>query len=244
MRPSVPDVHITDSRDAEFAEYRALASQSVIGLIFAFLAPLAIIDPALWALPVLGVFFSGWAIRRIKHDPSALTGQKLAWAGLLVSLLLAAAAPTDWFVYRKIVRDEARQVSSLWFQYLTHDQPQKAYQLAVPPKNRQPLDDNLWSFYRNTPKSRQALENYVNSPVVRTILALGPRAEVRFYETASQSPDGNNDFVEQIYAVTYEDEGEKKSFFVLLPMLRIKLAAGGAEWSIFRVSGGVKPQGW
>ena len=47
MRPSVPDVHITDSRDAELAEYRALAGQAVLGLLLGLSAPLAMIDPML-----------------------------------------------------------------------------------------------------------------------------------------------------------------------------------------------------
>ena len=70
MRPSVPDVHITDAEDAELAAYRALAGQAVLGLIFGLLAPLALVDPLLWGIPALGVLLSGWAIRRIKKsDP-------------------------------------------------------------------------------------------------------------------------------------------------------------------------------
>ena len=49
MRPSVPDVHITDSQDAELAEYRPLAGQAVLGLICGLLAPLAVVDPLLWS---------------------------------------------------------------------------------------------------------------------------------------------------------------------------------------------------
>jgi len=244
MRPSVPDVHITDRQDAEFAAYRALTVQAVAGLIFGLLAPLALLAPVFWAMPALGVFFSGWALRRIKRDPTALTGRKLAWAGLSLSLLFAAAAPADWLVYRRIVRDEARQFSALWFRYLTHDEPQKAHQLTVPPQSRQPLDDHLWAFYRNAPRSRQALEGYVKSPLVRTLLALGPRAVVRFYETAGQSHDDNNDLVELFYAVTYEEEGETKSFFVAVQALRMKLADDSAGWRIVQAGGGAKPPGW
>ena len=60
MRPSVPDVHITDPHDADLAAYRALAPQAVAGLIFGLLAPLAMVDPLLWALPALGTIFSVW----------------------------------------------------------------------------------------------------------------------------------------------------------------------------------------
>jgi len=244
MRPSVPDVHITDSQDAEFAAYRPLAVQAVVGLIFGLLAPLALLSSAFWLLPATGLFFGNWALRRIKRDPAALTGRKLAWTGLSLSLLFIVAAPTDWLVYRRVVRNEARQFSTLWFRYLTHDEPQKAHQLTLAPQARQPLGENLWGFYRNDSRTRRSLEGYVKSPLVRTLLALGPRAMVRFYETVDQSHDDNDDVVELLYAVTYEEEGERKSFFVDVQARRMKLADGSADWRILQTAGGAKPEGW
>ena len=243
MRPSVPDVHITDSEDAERAAYRALAGQAVLGLIFGLLSPLALVDPMLWWIPALGVVLSVWALRRIKKSDS-LTGRKMAVAGLMLSLLFAAAAPTDLLAYRRMVRNEARQFSSLWFQFLIHDEPQKAHQLTQSPVMRHFLDDHLWAFYRSDPRLRQQLENYVKIPLVHTLLALGPKAQVRFYDTADQTQDGDGDMVTQLYAVTYEEDGEKKSFLVALEMMRQKLATGEAGWHIHQASGPVRPVGW
>jgi hypothetical protein len=244
MRPSVPDVNITDPQDAEYAAYRPLAVQAVVGLLFGLSAPLALLDPAFWLAPVIGLFFCTWALRRIKRGEAAPTGRKLAWAGLALSLLFLVAAPTDWLVYRRIVRNEAQQFSMLWFRYLTHGAPQKAHQLTVPPQSRQPLGENLWSFYGKNARMRKTLEGYVELPLVRTLLALGPRAMVRFYETAGQSHGGNDDVVESVFAVTYEDEGEKKSFFVNVQAYRTELADGSAGWRILNAGGGVKPEGW
>jgi hypothetical protein len=243
MRPSVPDVHITDSQDSEFAAYRALTSQSVVGLLLGLLSPLALLASAFWIVPALGVFFSVWALRRIKQDPQALTGQKLAWVGLFLSLLLAAAAPADWLTYRRTIRNEARQFTSAWMQFLVHNEPHKAHQLTVPPQNRQPIDDHLWNYYRNSQRSRRTLESYAKFPLVRTLLELGPRANVRFYETADQTQENNIDAIEEVYAVTYEDEGEKKSFFVVVTALRMKLADGAADWSIGETKIGERPPG-
>ena len=150
-------------------------SRRCVGLLFGLLAPLAMLSSVFWLVPAIGLFFGDWALRRIKRDPAALTGRKLAWAGLSLSLLFVVAAPTDWLVYRRIVRNEARQFSTLWFRYLTHDEPQKAHQLTLPPQARQPLGDNLWAFYRNNPRSRQALEGYVKTPLVRTLLGVGAK---------------------------------------------------------------------
>jgi hypothetical protein len=244
MRPSVPDVHITDSQDAELAEYRPLAGQAVVGLIGGLLAPLALVDPVLWSIPVLGTSFSWWALRRINRTAPAISGRRMALGGLMLSLVFLAAAPADWLVYRWMVRGEARQFSVEWFKYLAQDQPEYAHQLTTAPQARQPLDEHLWAVYRNAPRMRQELENYVKSPLVRTLLALGPKAQVRFYDTASQARDNDNDQVEQVYAVTYEEGGEQKSFFVLVRMARLKLRSGGAGWRILQTEGGYRPAGW
>ena len=244
MRPSVPDVHITDSQDVELAEYRSLAGQAVLGLIFGLLAPLAMVDPMLWSIPVLGLCFSWWALRRIQSGDTGIAGRKMAITGLAFSLLFLAAAPADWLVYRWLVRNEARQFSALWFEYMTQDEPQKAFQLTTRPQTRRPLDDKLWAYYRNDPRQREKLESYVQDPTVRTLLALGPKAQVRFYQTASQERDGKSDLVAQWYAVTYEEKNERKSFFVRVRMLRSLFADGKAGWRILKTEGGGRPDGW
>jgi hypothetical protein len=244
MPRSLPPVHITDPQDAQLAEYRALAGQAVLALIFGLLSPVALIDPLLWAVPLLGLLFSVWALRRIKRYAPAMIGRKAALSALALSLLFAAAAPADWLLYRKLVGDEARQVADLWFRCLLDDQPQKAHQLTMAPQFRQPLGNKPWDFYRGNPRWRQALEDYVQLPLIRTLLALGPRALVRFYQTAGQARDNENDAVDLLYAVTYEESGERKSFFVSVRLLRTKLASGGADWRIQQTDGGVKPEGW
>ena len=241
MRPGVPEVHITDRHDAEVAAYHALAGQAVLGLILGLLAPLALVDPAFWSIPAFGTFFGGWAIRRIKNHAGELAGRKMALAGFTLSLLFAAMAPTDWFVYRWMVRSEARQFSALWFKCLTGDEPQKAYQLTLAPPSRRALDDRLWDFYRGAPRLREALEGYVQQPLVRTLLALGPRAQVRFNQTTKQTREKGNDQVEQLYAVTYEEEGQRKSFFVCVVMERLKLDNGDADWRVVQTDGSVRP---
>jgi hypothetical protein len=244
MRPNVPDVHITDPQDADLATYRALAPQAVVGLIFGLLAPLAMIDPVLWAMPVLGTIFSAWGVRRIRNRGGELVGRKFAWTGLMLSLLFLAAAPANLLTYQVMIRKEARQFSALWFRYLSQEEPQKAYQLYMAPRQRQPLDDHLWQFYRNVPQQRENLEKFVKIPVVHTLLALGPKAQVRFYQTAGNTSQDEDNQVNLDYAVTYEEQGERKSFFVLLRLLRQELNNGQAGWRILNAEGGVRPEGW
>jgi len=241
MRPSVPDVHITDPHDTELAAYRTLPGQAVLGLIFSLLSPLALVDPMLWTVPALGLIFSRWALVRIRKNPPAMTGRKMALTGLLLSLLFLAAAPTHWNASRWMIRREARQFCAQWFKFLAQDEPQKAFQLMMGPPERQPLDDRLWDYYRSRPDIRKSLEGNVASPLIRTLLALGPGALVRFYQIEAQRREKNADAVDLWYAVTYEEKGERKSFFVRLGLARSKQRNGTADWCILRLGGGVPP---
>jgi hypothetical protein len=244
MRPSVPDVHITESLNADLAEYRTLAWQAVLGLIFGLLAPLAMIDQKLWGMPLVGIFFSYWALRRIRKFAPAMVGRKMAWIGLTLSLLFAVAAPADSLSYRWMVFKEARQFADLWFGYITQDEPQKAHQLTLPPQQRQPQSVRLWDYYRQAENDRASLEKFTAWSAVRPLLALGPRAQVRFYDFGNHIHENDLDLVDLIYAVTYEESGERKSFFVYVKMLRSKLADGAADWRVLNAEGGYRPEGF
>ena len=45
---------------------------------------------------------------------------------------------------------------------------------------------------------------------------------------------GDNDLLNLAFAVTFDDAGTKKTFFVVLPMQRARRDDGKAEWQIFR----------
>ena len=220
MRPSVPDVYITDPQDEESVRVPGGGRPGRGGAADRAVVPAGSHYPDALGRARAGDAAERLALRRIRRSEPGLTGRKMALAGLLLSLAFLAAAPTDWFAYRWRVRREAAEFAGSWLHFLTTDEPQKAFQLTLPPAGRQPLDDRLWAVYRDTPKLRQGLENYVKVPLVRTLLALGPKARVRFFDTAGQTSGDREDVVELIYAVSYEEQGEQKSFLVAVQMVR------------------------
>jgi len=228
--------------DADSKQYRAVSAFAIAGLLVGLLSLLALVSPLLWALAIVGVLVNFKALERIKKNAPALLGRKAALAGLALSTIGLTAAPADWIVYRSLVRQEARQFAEMWFDYLRADQPQKAYQLTASPTTRDAIDDNLWDLYREGGDGRNMLRSYVHSPEIRTLLALGDKATVRYYATESQWSDSERDRVYQTYAVTYADSDGLKTFFVGLLLDRtIHPPTGHAYWQISRTFGGVKP---
>jgi hypothetical protein len=243
MRPSVPDVHITESQDAEIVQYRPLAWQAVPGLIFGLVSPLSLLAAGLFVLPLLGVIFSHWALRRIRKYAPTMVGRNIAWAGMTLSLLFAVAVPADILTYRWMIRGEARQFTDLWFNYIALDEPQIAYQLSLPAQQRQPQSVRLWDHYRQAAKDRENLGKFTAIPAVRTLLAMGAGARIRFYDIVEQIHEDDNDQVNLIYAVTYEESGDRKSFFLNVFVLR-SIVDNKADWRMTSIDGGIRPAGF
>jgi hypothetical protein len=243
------DVHqfqLTDGHDAHAAEYKSLSGWAVGGLIFGLLSPAALVDPLLWAVPIAGITISCWALWQIKQNAPELLGRKAALAGAWFSVFFLAAGCSDWFYYRWRIENEARQVALFWFELLAKNRPEMAFQLTLSTQHRQPLDARIWEFYKNSETWRKALKNYVaqgkpEEPprLVRTLLALGDSAQVRYLSTLSRLYVESQEYLTQLYAVTFTESGQKKTFFVNIQLARIRLGNGRAAWQIINAQGGV-----
>lgn len=152
--------------EAEAVEYRAISALAVVGLLCGLAAATAILSPALWIVPLTGVLLNVLALGRIARETPALIGRKAALAGLLLSVFFGAVAMADWYTYSEMIRREARQFATLWFDSLRDHEPQKAHQLTRSPKTRRPFDDKLWEIYFDGSEPREDLKAYLERPEV------------------------------------------------------------------------------
>lgn len=232
-----------DPQDAEVTEYQAVSGLAVAGLIAGLLGPLALLHPSLWLVPLVAVLLCGLALKRIADEAPALVGRKAALTGLVVSALCLGTSVSGWLTYRRLVDAEAGRFAPHWFAFLRQGEPQKAFQLMIHPNGRRPLDEGLWDYYLANSNQREEIEAFLAGDEVRALLALGAKADVRYYDTEGQYRDDGADLVEQVYAVTYEEAGQKKSFFVRLTLSRIcPLETGRAYWQVANVEGGIRPE--
>jgi hypothetical protein len=229
--------------DADATKYRAVSGLAIFGLLVGLASLFALGVPLLWGLAIVALVVNVKALKRIKVNAPALLGRKAALAGLAVSVVALCGAPASWIAYRWMVRQEARQFAGMWFDFLRADQPHKAHQLALAPTSRDPLDDTLWDSYREEGSGWPILRQFVAAPDVRTLLALGSKATVRYYATESQWSEGDRDRVYQTFAVTYPDSDGLKTFFVGLVLDRtVHSPTGHAYWQVGRNFGGVRPK--
>lgn len=85
---------------------------------------------------------------------------------------------------------------------------------------------------RRSTRWRERLEEYVARPLVRTLLALDAKAQVRYYSTVAERQASGEEVLWLVYAVTFDDAGKKKTFFVGLQLQRHKLDDGQANWQV------------
>ena len=229
-------------QDAEIAEYRAVSGAAVASLIFGSLSIVALVDPFVWIVPAIGIVCGLGGLWQISQNPTVLIGRKAAIVGLGLSVLFGTTAVGNWTMQRWMMRSQARDFASLWFTLYQRRAPEKAFQLLQPRSGRRPLNSSLWNFYKQTPKAERELEEHVEEKLIRTLLALGEDAEIRYRGTDSQGPSGSGYGVDQTFSVTYYEDGEKKTFFVGVRLFRSSgksTTSGG--WRVSRYKGGVKP---
>lgn len=229
--------------DSEGVEYQAVSGLAVVGLLVGLASAAALIWPWLWLVALLGIVLNVLALKRIADLAPSLTGGKLALAGLLVSVFFAAMVPTNGLSYDWSIRRQARQVATLWFDALLNDQPVKAYQLSLDPRYRRPLDELARKVRQSGSTPRDELRQYVDRPEIRCLLALNDKAQVRHYATEDQFRDAKNqEFVVDVYAVTFNDQSQKKTFFIRLTLERFDLPSGlGSDWQVASTQGGCRP---
>jgi hypothetical protein len=233
---------LSDPQDAEVTQYQAISGLAVVGLIVGILSLLALAHPFLWIVPAAGIVLSATALWRIIRDPAALVGRKPALAGLVLSVLFGAMAPADWFTYWYLVDREGRQFAAQWFEFLRRGEVIQSVQLMEPAQSRLALNDRLWKHYPRGSQNYESLESYVTRPEIRSLLALGPTADVRYYDTQDRSFSDGADHLEQVWAVTTEKAGQRTSYFIRLNLKRYPIpSTGRAFWQLLGFKGGIRP---
>lgn len=226
-------------------QYRSVSLRAVFGLVAGVVSAAALLAIELLIVPMFAVAANIWALRRIAYYAPSLGGRWLAQLGLGLSLAFAVAAVANWATFREGIRIQGRQVAQAWFGYLLAGQPHKAHQLTLVPSERQPLDENLWDVYRRFPERRTALQAFLDDPLIATLIALGPDATVRYYGTEKLRSQTGQHLLNDIYAVTYEDEGRQRTFFVAMTLLRAETPdTGEVQWRVLLANGGIRPKQW
>jgi hypothetical protein len=213
-----------------------------VALLAGLFSPLALIAGLLGAIPLFGLAVASGALLRIARDERrgrglALTG--LALSGFFLALPLARYASSQVLLAR-----QGRTAADEFVAFLHAGSPEKAVLLQMSPDFRPPIDDGLWSFFRNDAQANKQLREFVTKPYIRMLLALGDRADIQFYKTNASIAGNGLAYVDYKYTVTFTDEDQQKKTILFSVMMERKPTENSAlnPWRVKDFSADL-PQG-
>ncbi|MCE9546142.1 MAG: hypothetical protein K8T25_11560 [Planctomycetia bacterium] len=234
-------------------QYRPLSLWGVSGLLAGIASTIAFWGPMLWPVarpllwPVAGLMLlvSVVAMIYLTRERGAVGGTRLASVGLFLSLLSVTAAPTHFLLREWHLREQASTVGAQWLMFLLARQPYDAFESMKPASSRRPLGRPLLDQFAADKGEAYVYEQFLNSPLVKA-LSLLPISSTRIehYETESidPSPDGS-DVISDVYAVSFLENGKKKSFFVRLELERREdESTVSGIWRVMNYQGGIRPR--
>lgn len=156
--------------DAESVPNVARLSRAAIGSVLVGLfAWLALLHPALWSVPVVGLVLGVLAIRLIGRDPQMLTGRGWAAFGMALCLFCLAYAPMRLVTRQSHLYAESERMAREWFTLIADGKIREAHQLRLRPQLRVAADDRLEDFYKNG-EHQQDFDEFVRDPFVKKLM--------------------------------------------------------------------------
>ena len=246
----LPARSLASSRDGDLIEYPPLSGKGLLGIVLGFASCWRSSARCSGSCRSLVPCCARWRCARSTSAQYRSGGATVARIGLALAVLFGTAGLSRQASHRWWLRREARQFGALWFQLLTNDQPQKAYQLLLRPAVRRPLDENLWEYYERLAEARSGLEKFVRNPLVRALLALDGKVRIRYWGTeqcqrlAGPLFSPTIERISQLYALTYDNRGARTTFFARLSVARIvDPDTAKVDWQVAGYKGGVRPGG-
>jgi hypothetical protein len=223
------------ANDEVAQSYREISAWAVFGLVFGFLALTSFLHPGFLVLAVAGIAINAAALARIKsHDPPLL-GRKAALFGLILSLIAGVCAPVPLVVEQRRFNREAEQVGVKWLKLLARQDFAAAHQLTMSASMRWPAND-VEDNYRQYQDTQDALIDFIREPVTQALASLGDKVEIRFLRSDEVKRDGPGFGIMALYAASFRDKDELKSFLIKLSLIRQRSAETGVNpWQVDKV---------
>jgi hypothetical protein len=234
-----------DYREAELHEYQAVSAGALFGLFLAVVSAAAFAHPVLWFLPVVAALANLLALARIASQAPRLLGRPVALFGLVLSLILGAAAPSYYAASGFRTRHEAQFVARQWLDDVRHHRLEAAAELMLEPFNRLPAGEDPVTNYRDEPRAMRALRELSERPLVVAIEAIGAESQVHYLDTIFHHITPFKERVSSLWALTYKDDGKLKSILVRASLERDKKGPTGRNfWWLTKVDLVTNPPDW
>ena len=209
--------------------YHTLSVLSIVSLILGFAAPLCLIAPLLFAIPIAGVAVALLAIRRISASDGILFGRRAAVVALGLCVASMCASITRSTLAQQMLSRQARHAALEWFALLEAGDAKAAFDMTV--MNTQPPPPGTPESAANA--SASPMETFRQQSVVHFLLEQAKGSILRYTGDLAYDPGvrGVAQIEQQFSVDQAEHSGRDSSAAVQLTMRRT-LIDGTWRWLV------------
>jgi hypothetical protein len=144
------------AENEELPQYRKLSLLAVGAFVLGLASPLALLNPVLWVVPVVGALTACLGIRATLVGDPPLAGRALAVVGLLLAMCFAGWAPARYVTREQKIKEQAQAFGNHWFEMVQARQVKELHQLSRRPVDRREPGVSLEDAYNVKPEEHGA----------------------------------------------------------------------------------------
>jgi hypothetical protein len=175
------------------ADYRTISVLALVSLVLGLTAPLCLMAPLLFALPIAGVALALLAIRRIAVSDGALIGRAAAMIGLALSIASMTAAYTHTTLVQELLSWQSRAVALEWIALLQAGKTEQAFEQTVASKQGPPPPAPAGAPEATAQPQVPPIDTFRQDPVVQFLLDHAQGASVRYVRDEAFDPGVRGD---------------------------------------------------
>ena len=207
-------------------QFSAVCITAVFALAGGVLSLLCLVNRSLWPIPALTLAAVIGAFWRIHRSEGRLTGLGLARLALALVLIPVTAMPIQRCLYNRQLIAQARAFFPLVIKAAQEGDTVALSQFLRFQTSRQTVSDEAeyWKSQFNDQMGSITAQMLVRNPLLIALANLGENASVTYDRTVGigYSSKYDSDQICCIYAVTYSEHNDKKTFFIRLDGVRAR----------------------
>jgi len=222
----------TNHDEVELPQYRAISPWAVATLIAGLAAPLALVGPLLWWVPLLALPLAALAGRQLRRGDPPYVGKTAAVCGLCLAVLFLG-----WAVSQRLSREitstaEAHRFVNGWLELIRAGKLPESHQIFSPPSRRVPAGTDLADYYKASTEPAKELATFEQNPAVVALANPAVAVELDSGEISQHLVDANADYFTLRYEIVRGTiPGSNGSIWITVTRERSPTSAT-VEWQV------------
>ncbi len=187
--------------EPDLTPYRAISPWAVGTLLAGLAAPLALLGPLLWWVPLVAIPLAFLAFRQLRQSDPRYVGQTAAVCGMCLAALFFGWSVTQ--VLSREIRSTAtaRELVDGWLKLVLAGQLREAHQIQSAASRRIALGSDLESYYQAESEAGKDLETFAHTQPLASLAGQQGKVELTFAEVSQHLVDGITDYFTLRYEI-------------------------------------------